>query len=641
MTILPDSQRQTMLEAEPVGCLGDDWLERARQADRSDALGHWLGYEVLSPATCGGQAMVYRCRRADGAIVAVKRIHGGTAATPGAKRRLQRELEVASALVHPYIVSTRTVSAGDELLIESDWIDGRAFTDWCRGEGDESPPDSASILRVMVVVCDAVEFAHQRGIIHRDLKPSNILVDGDGAPHVLDFGLAGTIAEFSSEASRITLTEALVGTPAYASPEQIAGDPMGIDARSDVYSLGVLLYEAFTGVSPYPPKLSLGRLLHAVEHVEPPRPRSKVSTIPRDVEAVILKALRKNPSQRYTSVAALRDDLQRCVDGLSPSARPPGLWFDLRAFARRNPTFTWLGACALCAILATGVVVAVYAARLAKAQRDTLAAHRAAERVNELFSGMLQDAVPPIDDAGARLVGVLDRTSRWLDQELSAEPWALARAHVAMGLLYAKAQRWSEADGHLSRAIDDYRRLGDPDRRTVAEALRWLGLARAYRGQADALDRQREAMAIAQRVAEPGSAELANYHASLAETLLVVGGATARPQAEGEINQALGLLRSRNERFFAWEAELICSYARALVHAGHSADAVERLLEASSLFEQAQMPIATCPFHRACLATLAKAYESSGRPAEAAQVRGRLDAVREQATSVPPYTKGE
>jgi serine/threonine protein kinase len=255
----PESQAGATLDAAEFGLSSDTWLEQARQADRSESLGRWLDYEILSPATRGGQAMVYRCRRADGAVVAVKRIHGGAGATPGAKRRLQRELDVTAALTHPRIPSPRTVNVGNELLIETDWIDGRPLVDWCRDAGVEGLPDVPGILRVMICVCDAVQFAHERGVIHRDLKPSNILVDGDGQPHVLDFGLAGTLAELSSDATRVTLSEPLVGTPAYASPEQIAGDPSRIDARTDVYSLGVLLYEAFTGVSPYPPKLSLGR----------------------------------------------------------------------------------------------------------------------------------------------------------------------------------------------------------------------------------------------------------------------------------------------------------------------------------------------------------------------------------------------
>jgi hypothetical protein len=351
--------------------------------------------------------------------------------------------------------------------------------------------------------------------------------------------------------------------------------------------------------------------------------------------------LRKDPAERYATVAALRADLRRCLEGSRPTARQPGLWFDLRAFAKRNPTFTWLAACVMCAVLATGLVMAVYAARLSRAQGDTMAAHRAAERVNEFLSEMIAAAAPPIDDAGARLVSVLDQTSRRLDQELSAEPWALARASVSMGLLYAKAERWAQADRHLSRAIDDYRRLGDPDRRTVAQALRLLGLARAYLGRPDAVDRQREAIAIAQRVSQPGSAEIANFQASMAETLLVMGGAAARPLADAEIMQAIALLQGREERFFAREALLMSSYARALIHAGDATAAVERLLEASSLFEQAQMSIEICPYHRACLGMLAAAYESTGDAVAASKICQRLEALRERATPIHAYTIGE
>src|SRR5262249_55039972 len=160
------------------------------------------------------------------------------------------------------------------------------------GFGAGRKSDSA-LLAVFRRICEAVQHAHDMGMIHRDLKPTNILVDGHGGPHILDFGIARPLADLSAAASHLTLTDEPVGTPAYASPEQIAGPPEQVGAASDVYSLGVLIYEAFTGVSPYPGNISLVRLLRAVEEHEPRRPRAIDAGVPRPVEAVILKALRK------------------------------------------------------------------------------------------------------------------------------------------------------------------------------------------------------------------------------------------------------------------------------------------------------------------------------------------------------------
>jgi tetratricopeptide (TPR) repeat protein len=286
-------------------------------------------------------------------------------------------------------------------------------------------------------------------------------------------------------------------------------------------------------------------------------------------------------------------------------------------------------------------VAAAYALRLSQANRATLMAHSAAERVNLLLGSLIGELAPPIDDDGAKLVPVLDRTAGWLDQELAGEPWALARAHVSMGLLYARAQRWPQADRHLTRAIDDYRALGDPDRSAVAEAMRLLGLARAYQGSADAVELQREARAIAGKINAPGALDLSNYHSALAETLVVLGAMKYKAEADLEIARALLLLRNNDRRYFAWEAEHLSAYGRAWLHSGYPAEAVPYLKEASDLFEQAQMPLESCPYHRACQAMLAQAHELSGNVEAAAQARKDLEAARVHATSIPPYTKGD
>lgn len=620
---------------------GDDWMARVRDAESCEPLESWKGYQVLSPAIRGGQASVYRCKRGDGRIVAVKRIHGGAGATPSAKRRMLLELQIAEALSHPGIVSGRTVPCDDEVLIESDWISGRSLIDWCREDDTGRPRDFRSIVEIFLEVCTAMEYAHQRGVIHRDLKPSNILIDGDGRVHILDFGLAGTLADFTGPRSQITLTEPLLGTPAYAAPEQVSGEMARVDVRSDIYSLGVLLYEALTGQSPYPTGLSLGRLLRAVEDHEPIRPRAIDGAIPRALEAVVLKALRKNPDERYTAVNELRADLDRFLQGAPTQARPPGLWFDLRAFFRRHPKAGWTAVSLAAIAISVVVVVSVAAIRLSHSQQATAMAHSAAERVNQLLGDVIGELAPPIDDGGAALAAQLDQTARRLDQEFVGEPWALARAHVAMGTLYAKAQRWSAADRHLNRGIDDYRALGDPDRAAVAQALRLLGLARAYQGLPDAIDRQDQAMAIAARLSASDSSALALHHAARAESLIALRGSAAKVEAEQDMKRALELLRGGSERFLAWEAELLSNYARAFLHAGLPNDALGHLLEASRLFEGAHMPLESCPYHRASANLLERAYEAMGDVEAAARIKVKLDAVRHSQTSNPPSTKGD
>jgi hypothetical protein len=232
-------------------------------------------------------------------------------------------------------------------------------------------------LRLFIKISGALTHAHLRGVIHRDLKPSNILIDAEGEPHLLDFGLAkaGTFGDLST-----SLTAQIIGTPAYMSPEQAAGDPTGIDIRTDVYSLGVVLYEMLTDRMPYETNVAMGKILHNIAHAEPKPPGRINPRIDGELSAIILKALEKNKDNRYQSVESFAADVQRYLDGDPITARPPsGFYLFKKAILKHR---TLVGAAAILLLMGgvTLVVIRQYSSNLAAKEqilRDQAAEKRA------------------------------------------------------------------------------------------------------------------------------------------------------------------------------------------------------------------------------------------------------------------------
>ncbi len=255
-----------------------------------------------------------------------------------ARTMFLREARAAATLEHPHIVRVRGIDQEeDQLGIVSQFIDGQTLFHLMQ----DHRQTFAESTQMLVTIAEAVHYAHEAGVIHRDLKPSNILVDFEGQPHVSDFGLA----KWSGDQITLTGPGLVLGTPAYMSPEQACGDSHAVDRRSDVYSLGVLLYEMLTGKPPFEGNSTL--LLHQIQRQQPRPPRLLNAAIPRDLETIGLKCLAKAPADRYATAQELADDLRRFLAGKPITARSVSATEHCVSWARRNPT------------LATSMAVAV------------------------------------------------------------------------------------------------------------------------------------------------------------------------------------------------------------------------------------------------------------------------------------------
>lgn len=463
----------------------------ARHAGPEAAPEQIAGYRITRELGAGGMGVVYEAQQESPArAVALKVIRPGLVSRSLTKR-FTHEAAALARLQHPGIaqVYEAGVDAGaGRPFIAMELIRGTPLNEFVRNR----KPQLEDKLSLFLKICDAVEHAHRRGVIHRDLKPGNILIDSDGNPKVLDFGLSRFTDSDRAVTTVATNVGQILGTLSYMSPEQAQGSPGVIDERSDVYALGVILYELLAGKLPI--EVSAGPVHEALRAITTDEPTS-ISVVDRrlrgDLDTITRRALEKDPSRRYQHAADLRDDVRRFLENQPIAARPPSAMYQLRKFAKRNRGLV-VGACALFLALTAGVIgtgwQAVRATREARrAEEKARAATEAGAFLSELLLAALPERVQGrtvtvrdvVDDAAKRLDAsppeslevrvALLRTLGEVYTGIGDMPAAIARSRAAYDL--ARSTLGAEAPETLSAAAVHARVLNDADQFDDAKAF--------------------------------------------------------------------------------------------------------------------------------------------------------------------------
>jgi serine/threonine protein kinase/tetratricopeptide (TPR) repeat protein len=469
---------QSLLQYDDTRSLGDDAVDGAAapRTEWIEPLPTRIGpYRVIERLGRGGSGYVLLAEQESPVRrrVAIK-IVPHAAIDPRFAARFEVERRALERTDHPFI--SRILDAGrtDDGLpyLVMDFIDGLPVTEHCRIHG---VPLRARI-ELMLHVADAVQHAHQRGVIHRDLKPGNILVtiaDGRASPRVLDFGIAKPIPEHFGESPP---TSGLpVGTPGYMAPEQTLGDR--VDTRADVYSLGAVLYELTCGRPPVDATPDLFETLRRIREMTPP-PASRARAANHagfdgdgpsraflaDLDCILQRAMEKEPSRRYATVAAFADDLRRLLRGEPIVARSPTIAYVASRWARRHVELvTAMGVVA--AALVLGVVGLTTGLIEARRQRAEAVTQTEAQReINRFLTEDLLGAASPFDEGeNVRALDLLQRAGERVEARLGGRPLIAAAVHHSIGATFMELGAFDAADRHLSRALELRRVHAGPD----------------------------------------------------------------------------------------------------------------------------------------------------------------------------------
>ncbi len=497
------------------------------------------GYRILRELHRGGQGIVYEAfQESTRRKVAVKVMKEGPFAGPADEARFSREVQILGQLRHPNIVAIHdSGSSAGHHYFAMDYVPGQPLDAYMA----TARPSLDDTLRLFAKICEAVNAAHLRGVIHRDLKPGNIRIDTDGDPRILDFGLAKVaVADVwhsgpplsaqpgAAGPQPMTMTGQFLGSLPWASPEQAEAVPSKIDVRTDVYSLGVILYHMLTGKFPYDVLGNMRDVIDNILTVEPVRP----STIRRngerlarhindEVETIVLKCLHKERDRRYQTAGELARDVNHYLNGEAIEAKRDSLAYVLRKQLKRYRIPAAIAASFVLLITAGLIVSLTLWQRSEQALTAEEEQREVAEEVVDFLSGDMLAAVAPSVEKGrgkdVTMREVLDVASERIEGRFDDRPLVEAAIHNALGTTYNLLGEYTVAEPHLLRALElRESELGDEHPDTLSSVN---GLARLYQDQGryeEAEPLLAETWAIRQRVLGPEHADTLESMTNLA-----------------------------------------------------------------------------------------------------------------------------
>jgi serine/threonine protein kinase/tetratricopeptide (TPR) repeat protein len=488
-------------------------------------------YRIVREVGQGGMGVVYEAEQEQlNRRVALKLIRLGMD-TRQVVARFEAERQALAMMNHPNIakvIDAGATEAGRPYFV-MEYIDGEPITNYC----DAHQLNTVERLALFLRVCAGVQHAHQKGVIHRDLKPSNVLVveeDGNPVPKIIDFGVAKATAQELTAKTLFTQAGLLIGTPEYMSPEQAGLSELDVDTRTDVYSLGVLLFELLVGALPFDPgelrRAGYDEIRRCIREDSPVKPSTRLSTLHGgadglaqkrrtdrlslirllrgDLDWITMRALEKEPDRRYASPSEFAADLQRHIRDEPVFAGPPSAAYQVRKFARRHKIIVAAGAAVTLSLL-LGITAATYGLLQAqKAESMAVAEARTAEEVSDFLASLFRGSGPSARDADSVTAReILDRGVERIRNDLAGEPVVQSRLMWEMGKVYKQLGLLEEAERLYREVLEMQRGLPSVGSTQLSGTVAGLAGVRHLAGKhEDAIELYDEAIRLAENAVE-------------------------------------------------------------------------------------------------------------------------------------------
>jgi len=487
------------------------------EAAQNLLVGQQIGnYKIIRELGQGGMGAVYLAERADGKFeqkVALKLLKREMN-TSALRRRFEQEQKILASLGHPNIARLLDAGATDDKVpfLAMEYVEGLPIDEYCA----KHQLDLNQRLDLFRKVCLAVNFAHRNLIVHRDLKPSNILVNEDGMPKLLDFGISKILSAEFEQKNSATVTKLGVMTPSYASPEQLQSK--SVTTATDIYSLGVILYELLSGHRPFETKEDdLKEIYKAVLENDPPPPsvviadsesvttqlpkntrRQKIQTNPQsvirnpqlkgDLDNIVLKALRKEPERRYSSAENFAEDIHLHQRGLPVTARPNTFSYRAEKFFKRNKAGV-IGGILLILAIVGGIIATLWQAKIARAERDRARFEAAkAEKINLFLQNVLNLSNPfwisanPDSNVEATITQALDEAAQKVETDLAGQTEIQAEIYYTLGKTYMGQGKFEKAQAQLEKSFEKFSQISSENSSKKMQVKLILGELIAYQG---------------------------------------------------------------------------------------------------------------------------------------------------------------